>query len=61
MWLDAIAGYYPIYRNNAQTMLIFDVFSTFLDLTRRLNNAGLRILCEYLKCYIDFSFAEIKQ
>lgn len=31
MCLDAIEGYDPIYRHNDPTMLIFDVFSTFLE------------------------------
>lgn len=60
MCLDAIAEYYPIYRNNAPAMLIFDVFSTFLEFNAPIKQRRAQNLCEYLKCYIDFSFTQIK-
>lgn len=61
MCLDAIARYYPIYRNNAPAMLIFDVFSTFLEFNAPIKQRRAQNFVWIFEMLIDFSFAKIKQ
>lgn len=61
MCLDAIARYYPIYRNNAPAMLIFDVFSTFLEFNAPIKQRQAQNVVWIFKTLIDFSFPGVNQ